>query len=36
MDMYIANSSYANEDLNYTLNQGGNDVIENLGGASDG
>lgn len=36
MDMYISNSSYAAEDLNYVDNQGGTDVFENLGGAISG
>lgn len=36
MDMYIKNSSYATEDLNYAIDQGGTDVFENLGGAISG
>jgi hypothetical protein len=36
MDMYITNSSYATEDLNYVINQGGTDVFESLGGAITG
>lgn len=36
MDMYITNSSYALQDINYVDNQGGTDVFQDLGGATDG
>ncbi len=36
MDMYIMNNSYALKDIDYVVNQGGTDVFQNLGGASDG
>ena len=33
--MYATDSSNGDEDLNYPLNQGGNDIIENLGGVDE-
>lgn len=33
MDMYITNNSYAKGDLQYTIQQGGNDIYQTLGGA---
>lgn len=35
MDMYITNSTFADQDLNYVQLQGGSDVYQNLGGAMD-
>lgn len=34
MDMYMVNSTFANQDVNFTVNQGSTDTFLNLGGAS--
>ena len=35
MDMYATNDSYAVDDYDYPLNQGGDDITENLGGVDE-
>lgn len=35
MDMFIVNGTYVKKDIDFVQNQGGTDVFQNLGGASD-